>query len=202
VTEDLAPAPKNIYGHTKLMSENLCELAHRRHRLPIIVLRTSRFFPEDDDDPVVRRQYVTENTQANEMLYRRVDLEDAVGAVMLAVERASDIGFSRYIISATTPFRPADLPTLGSDARRVVRRIFPQSEALYAARDWKLLPEIDRVYVNDRARADLRWQPRYDFAHVLECLGAGRDFRSALAREVGSKGYHARSFPEGPYPVE
>lgn len=202
VTEDLAPEPKNIYGHTKLMSENLCELAHRRHRLPIVVLRTSRFFPEDDDDPVVRRQYVTENTQANEMLYRRVDLEDAVGAVMLAVERASDIGFSRYIISATTPFRPADLPALGRDARRVVRRIFPQSEALYAARDWKLLPEIDRVYVNDRARADLRWQPRYDFAHVLKCLGAGRDFRSALAREVGSKGYHARSFPEGPYPVE
>jgi UDP-glucose 4-epimerase len=202
VTEDLAPAPKNIYGATKLMAEKLCELAHRKHGLPIVVLRTSRFFPEEDDNRSVRLQYATANAQANEMLYRRVDIEDAVAAVILAIGRAPDIGFSQYIISATTPFRPADLPMLSSDARRVVHRIFPESEALYAARDWQLFPRIDRVYVNDLARADLGWQPTYNFAHVLECLRAGRDFRSSLAREVGSKGYHDLSFAEGPYPVD
>jgi UDP-glucose 4-epimerase len=202
VTEELAPEPKNIYGITKLMAENLCELAHRKHGLPIVVLRTSRFFSEEDDDPNVRRQYVAENAQANEMLYRRIDIEDAVAAVKLAVEGAADIGFSRYIISATTPFKPTDLPMLSCDAPRVVHKVFPESETLYAARDWKLAPKIDRVYVNALARADLGWQPRYDFAYVLECLRAGRDFRSALAREVGSKGYHDRSFAEGPYPVE
>jgi UDP-glucose 4-epimerase len=36
---------------------------------------------------------------------------------------------------------------------------------------------------------------------VLECLRKNRDFRSALARDVGSKGYHDRTFDEEPYPV-
>jgi UDP-glucose 4-epimerase len=51
ITEDVVPIPKNIYGITKLAAENLCELMHRLHALPCIVLRTSRFFPEDDDVP-------------------------------------------------------------------------------------------------------------------------------------------------------
>jgi hypothetical protein len=37
---------------------------------------------------------------------------------------------------------------------------------------------------------------------VIERLAAGQDFRSPLARLVGSKGYHADTFAEGPYPVE
>jgi UDP-glucose 4-epimerase len=28
------------------------------------------------------------------------------------------------------------------------------------------------------------------------------DFRSPLARAVGSKGYHSTTFAEGPYPVQ
>jgi UDP-glucose 4-epimerase len=36
---------------------------------------------------------------------------------------------------------------------------------------------------------------------VLESLRAQVDFRSELARQVGSKGYHARVFEHGPYPV-
>jgi hypothetical protein len=58
---------------------------------------------------------------------------------------------------------------------------------------------IDRVYVNDRARAALGWRPRYDFRRVLDRLKAGQDPRSPLARAVGSKGYHA--VPTGPYTV-
>ena len=50
ITEDVAPVPRNIYGVTKVAAESLCELFHRRQRLPVIVLRTSRFFPEADDD--------------------------------------------------------------------------------------------------------------------------------------------------------
>jgi UDP-glucose 4-epimerase len=202
VTEDVTPRPRNIYGMTKLMAENLCELAHLKHRLALMVLRTSRFFPEEDDDPAARHEYETANLQANEMLYRRVDIEDAVSAVLLALEKAPDIGFGRYIISATSPFTGTDLTMLGEDAPAVVRSRFPRCEALFNARGWKLLPRIDRVYVNDRAREQLGWNPRYDFEHVLDCMHANRDFRSPLAREVGSKGYHDRSFTEGPYPIE
>lgn len=50
-TLHVVPLPKNIYGLSKLAAEHLCELMHRLHRLPCLVLRTSRFFPEDDDVP-------------------------------------------------------------------------------------------------------------------------------------------------------
>jgi UDP-glucose 4-epimerase len=73
VTENVVPVPRNIYGVTKVAAESLCELFFRRHRLPGIVLRTSRFFPEADDDPVMRNSYSTDNAQANEMLNRRID---------------------------------------------------------------------------------------------------------------------------------
>jgi UDP-glucose 4-epimerase len=201
VTEDVVPVPKNIYGVTKVAAESLCELFHRRHGLPIIVLRTSRFFPEADDDAAIRAGYALANAQANEMLYRRVDIADVVGAHLAALERAGDIGFARYIVSATTPFTRDDLRALRNDAPGVVRRLFPECEALFAARGWRLFPAIDRVYVNRRAVAELAWRPTYDFAHVLECLRTGEDFRSKLARAVGSKGYHATVFEHGPYPV-
>ena len=54
ITEDVAPLPRNIYGVTKTAAENLCELVWRDHRLPCLILRTSRFFPEDDDRPEAR----------------------------------------------------------------------------------------------------------------------------------------------------
>ena len=65
-----------------------------------------------------------------------------------------------------------------------------------------MLPGIDPVYVNPRARDELGWRPRFDFGHVLDCLGRGDDVFSPLARAVGSKGYHSQSFEEGPYPVD
>jgi len=201
VTEAVVPVPKNIYGVTKVAAESLCELFFRKHRLPVIVLRTSRFFPEADDDAAVRGRYETVNVQANEMLYRRVDVEDVVSAHLVALEKASAIGFGRYIISATTPFTPDDVAALRQNAVDVVRRLFPHCDEIFAARGWRLFPQIDRVYVNALARNELGWRPKYDFGHVLDCARAGVDFRSPLARAIGSKGYHDRVFEEGPYPV-
>jgi UDP-glucose 4-epimerase len=192
VTEELGAIPRNIYGVTKLMAESLCELFSRREHFAVLVLRTSRFFPEEDDDPAVSKRYQIANVQANEMLYRRVDIEDVVSAHLLAVEKAAALGFRRYVISATSPFTQGDLAALRRDAAAVVRRLFADYEALFAAREWSMFPQIDRVYVNRLAVTELGWQPRYDFRHVLECLRAHRDFRSPLARAVGSKGYHVR----------
>jgi UDP-glucose 4-epimerase len=78
----------------------------------------------------------------------------------------------------------------------------PRYEEVYAGRRWLMFPGIDRVYVNQRARDELGWRPEYDFAHIRERVHAGDDPRSPLARAVGSKGYHADMFAEGPYPVE
>jgi UDP-glucose 4-epimerase len=199
ITEDVAAAPRNVYGVTKSAAEDLCELIHRDHGLPCLVLRTSRFFPEGDDRDEIRAKYDDANVKLNELLYRRVDLEDVVGAHLLALERAPAIGFGRYIVTATTPFSRADLAELRADAPAVLRRVVPGYEEVYGARGWRMFPGIDRVYDNARARDELGWRPRYDFAYALERLSAGEEPRSELALVVGAKGYHAES--TGPYTV-
>ena len=197
ITEDVVPRPRNIYGVTKTAAEDLCELVHAEHGLPVIVLRTSRFFPEGDDNDDVRAVYPDANVKANEFLYRRVDVADAVEAHLLAMERAAEIGFGKYIISATTPFTLDDLAELRQDAPAVVARLFPDYAAEYTRRGWRMFPAIGRVYVNARARADLGWAPRYDFRAVLDALTAGEDPRSPLAQSIGMKGYHDK--PTGVY---
>jgi UDP-glucose 4-epimerase len=202
ITEDVVPAPKNIYGVTKLAAEGLCELFHGIRGLSCIILRTSRFFPEADDRKEIRQSYADANVKANEFLYRRVDIEDVVGAHLLSLEKARVIGFGRYIVSATTPFTRDDLAELRTDAAAVVRRRVPSYHEVYASRGWSMFPVIDRVYVNQHARSELGWRPRYHFGHVIDLIHGGNDPRSPLAQAVGSKGYHAESFADGPYPVE
>ncbi len=197
ITEDVPAVPKNIYGATKTAAEDLCHLFHQDSGLPCVVLRVSRFFPEPDDRDEVRGTYDDLNLKVNELLYRRVDLEDVVTAHRLALEKAPGLGFGRYIISATTPFAQDDMAALAADAPGLVRQIYPDYEEVYARRGWKMLPSLDRVYVNDRARRDLGWEPRYDFRHALDCLRSGQDPRSPLALAIGAKGYHAQ--PTGVY---
>ena len=201
ITEQTKAIPKNIYGVTKRAAEDLCQLFYRNHRLPCVVLKTSRFFPEEDDKEQLREGFDASNLKANEHLYRRVDLADAVSAHLLAAEKAEPIGFATYIISATSPFQPEDLATLNADAHQVVRRLYPAFEEIYHLKGWQMLPTIDRVYVNERARKELGWNPTYDFQHILNCLRDGKDYPSDLSRAVGVKGYHSEKFEEGPYPV-
>lgn len=202
ITENVMPIPRNIYGATKLGAEHLCEMIARKGRLPVVILRTSRFFPEEDDSAGQRSLYTRDNLQAIELLYRRADIADIASAHLAALERAPALGFGRYIISTTTPFAREHLGALHRDAAAVIARLYPESAALFAAHGWRLPAVMDRVYVNALARAELDWAPVHDFRHVLDCLAAGRDFRSDLALAVGTKGYHDAAFAEGPYPVE
>ena len=193
IDEDVVPVPRNVYGVTKTAAEDLCLLVHRDHGLPVVILRTSRFFPEPDDRDEVRSSYDDLNLKVAELLYRRADLADVVDAHRRALDRAPAIGFGRYIVTATTPFTRADLAELRADAPAVVRRRVPAYEDVFAARGWSMLPSIERVYDNARARAELGWAPRWDFAFALERLAAGEDPRSPLALAVGAKGYHAET---------
>ena len=202
IDEEVVPVPKNIYGATKEAAEDLCQLFHRNQKLPVLILRTSRFFPEEDDSRDVRAAYADANVKANEFLHRRADIADIVSAHLLAATRAPALGFGKYIISATSPFRRDELVELRRDAPAVVARHVPDYEAEYRKRGWKMFPSIGRVYVNDKARRDLGWAPRYDFARLVASLKAGEDPRSPLAQMIGAKGYHHQVFADGPFPVE
>jgi nucleoside-diphosphate-sugar epimerase len=196
ITEDVVPQVRNVYGATKLAAEHLCELA-AHEGLPVVVLRVGRFFPEQDDRDDVRAGYADANVKVNEFLSRRVDLEDVVDAHLLAARRAPELGFGRYVVSATTPFTPGDLAELGTDAPAVVERLFPDAMRRYREWGWRMFPTLDRVYVNERARRELGWRPRHDFRSAVELAATDGDPRSPLARAIGAKGYHPR--PTGVY---
>jgi nucleoside-diphosphate-sugar epimerase len=171
--EDSGPLePRNIYGVTKLAAEGLCRLHHLEHGLNCVVLRTGRFFPEEDD---THREMSGPNLKANEFLHRRLTVEDAVEAHVAALERAPAISFGSFIISAPTPFAPSDAEALRRDAVAVVARYFPDAPRLYAERGWRLPSSIGRVYDSSRAERILGFRCRTDFGRMLEALRTGHE---------------------------
>jgi UDP-glucose 4-epimerase len=167
---DAAPLePRNIYGVTKQAAENLCRMFHHEHGLCCAVLRTSRFFPEDDD---MSHHQVTggENTKANEFLHRRLTVEDAAVAHVKALDRAADVGFGVYVISAPPPFSLGEVGELKRDAAAVIARHFPDAPELYARRGWTLPKTIGRVYDPVHAETELGFRCSTDFRRVLDCM--------------------------------
>jgi len=171
LTEAMSPEPRNIYGVTKLSAEHLCRLYHLQHGLPVVVLRTARFFPEADDMAHAIEQSDA-NTKANELLFRRLTVEDAAEAHVAALEKAPLLGFDTFIICAPTPFQPDDCDALIRDAPSVVGRYFADFAALYARKGWTMFSSIDRVYDASRARDRLGFVCRTSFADVLAALSA------------------------------
>ena len=202
ITEQVTPLPKNIYGATKTAAEDLCRLFHRNQGLPCLVLRTSRFFPEPDDDEARRSAFDGVNLKVCELLYRRVDIADVVDAHLLAIERAAEIGFDRFIISATSPFMTDDLCALRSNAAEVVARYVPEYCTIFADRGWRMLDDIGRVYVNAHARMRLGWKPAYDFRRAIRDIAESGEYRSGLALKVGVRGYHEIRYRDGLFPIE
>jgi nucleoside-diphosphate-sugar epimerase len=169
--EDVGPlAPRNIYGVTKLAAEGLCRLHHLEYGLNCIVLRTGRFFPEEDD---THRDLSGPNLKANEFLNRRLTVEDAAAAHLVALERAPEIGFGIFIIAAPSPFARSDAEALRRDAPSMVARYFPDAPELYARQGWRLPASIGRVYDSGLAQRILGFRCATGFGHVLHALRAG-----------------------------
>lgn len=165
-------APRNIYGATKLAAEALCRAHHVDTGINCVILRTGRFFPEEDD---TYRDLSGPNRKANEFLNRRLTVADAADAHIAAVSRAPSIGFDIFIVSALTPFSRDEAAELKRDAPAVVSRHFPDAAELYARRGWRLPSSIGRVYDARRAARLLPFRCRTDFAAVLDALRSGGD---------------------------
>ncbi|MEZ4453693.1 MAG: NAD(P)-dependent oxidoreductase [Nannocystaceae bacterium] len=174
ISEAMQPLePRNIYGVTKLSAEHLCRLWSAEHGLPVVILRTSRFFPEEDD-MAHEIEHSTANTKANEFLFRRLTVDDAAEAHLAALDRAPHLRFGCYILSAPTPFAPEECEALIEDAPAVVARHFPDYLDLYRRRGWTMFRSIDRVYSARLAEDALGFRCRTDFAAILADLRAGR----------------------------
>lgn len=173
VTEEMTPLlPRNIYGVTKLAAEHLCRLFHETEGLPVVVLRTSRFFPEEDD--MAHEIGLSEaNTKTNELLFRRLTVEDAAEAHAVALAKAPAIGYDEFIVSAMPPFRPADCEELIHRAPEVVARYFPRYREVYGRLGWSMFGSIDRVYDPSKAARRLGFVCRTGFAERLNELAGG-----------------------------
>lgn len=162
--------PRNIYGVTKFGAEALCRLYHMEHGLNAVILRTARFFPEEDD---TLRDLTGPNLKANEFLYRRITVEDAAEAHLAALDKAPLLGHETFVISAPSPFSPEEAEELKRDAAAVVARHFPEAPALYAGQGWKLPASIGRVYDSRKAERVMGFRCRTDFAAILAALESG-----------------------------
>lgn len=199
IDEQVTPIPKNIYGTTKVAAEDLCQLMHAETHMPIIVLRTSRFFPEQDDSDAACDEFDDDNLKVCELLYRRIDLHDVVSAHVCAMREASRIGWAKYIISAPPPFvnSPSLLKQLDSDAAEAINHVRPEEVKILLQQGWKLPRRLDRVYDPRKAMADLNWTPLYTFERALQQVKHGKNWQSKLALQVGKRGYHSK--PTGVY---
>jgi nucleoside-diphosphate-sugar epimerase len=171
LNEEFGPLePRNIYGVSKRAAEQICGLVHREQGLPIVILRTSRFFPEEDD---THRDLSGPNIKANEFLNRRLTVEDCAEAHVVALARAPEIGFGTFIISAPPPFERHEAKALIEDAPSAIARHFPAAAELYARAGWTLPAYIDRVYDPGLAERVLGFRCRTDFAAILRAIEAG-----------------------------
>lgn len=159
--------PRNIYGVTKLAAESLCRMYAHKHTMSCIVLRTSRFFTEEDD---TNREMTGQNLKANEFLHRRLSVEDAARAHIVALEGAHGLEFGVFIVSAPTPFGRSDVEELRQNAPAVIARIFPHATELYHRQGWRFPQSIGRVYDASRAQRVLGFRCRTDFESILTAL--------------------------------
>jgi UDP-glucose 4-epimerase len=169
--EDFGPLePRNIYGITKLAAEQIVHQVHRDTGIAAAILRTGRFFPEDDDTHVVPSG---PNLKANELLNRRLTVEDAAAAHIAALDHAPSWGCETFVLSAPPPFTRDDAEELARDARAVIARHYPDAADLFARTGWVLPATIDRVYDPAKAGRMMGWRAQSDFGSVLAALRSG-----------------------------
>jgi len=157
VTEDLLPHPRDIYDHTKITAERLCQRFASDTGFPIRCLRVSRFFAQSP------------KLQALYRLYRGVDVRDAATAHTLAITNQNNT-FDIFNISARSPFQESDTTQLLHDAPSVLRRYVPDIEQIFSRQGWKIPSSIDRVYSIEKAERLLGYRPAYNFSEYMQAL--------------------------------
>lgn len=154
VTEEMVPQPRDIYDITKLSAEQLCRHFALEFKLPVVCLRTSRFWNEAARLKAIYR------------LYRGVDVRDAAAAHLLALNN-TEILFDIYNISAKTPFSEHETGELFLNAANVIARHYPFAQEFFEQCEWQLPGVIDRVYDTSKAETKLNYTPKYNFLEML-----------------------------------
>jgi UDP-glucose 4-epimerase len=154
VDELLPEQPRDIYDITKQTTEQLCKDFFYKEGLQTSVYRVGRFLPEND------------NLKINHRLYRGLDERDGAEALRLALA-VKFTNFEIFNISSGSPFDRADLVVLKHSPRKVILQYYPEAAEIYQNKNWVFPKSIDRVYVCDKAKQWLGYQPLYTFEYLL-----------------------------------
>ena len=155
VDESLVPDPRDIYDITKLTCELLCRDFFEKNQIETTVLRVSRFLPEND------------NLKAIHRLYRGLDERDGAMGIILALEKSFQT-FEIFNISNDSPFTKNDLAELINNPKSVIKKYFPQAEAIFSAKNWTFPTKIDRVYSIEKAKKELNYHPTNNFLKFIK----------------------------------
>ena len=176
ITDESPVRPaRDIYAYSKLIGEQLCALYHDVYGLDVVALRLGMFVPVDFVHYGLR------------LVHGGVDDRDLAQAFRLALENDA-VSAGTFNLFAPTPFEEADEAALVAEPEAVLRRYYPQLDALaHAARGRHLVeapwyrlageavvPSPIRTYwKSERAHAVLGWRPEHDFARFLTDLEHG-----------------------------
>ncbi|KAA3638739.1 MAG: NAD(P)-dependent oxidoreductase [Bacteroidetes bacterium] len=154
VTEELPTIPRDIYDITKIAAEGLCRDFFDKNGLQTTVLRVSRFWNEPLQDRIFYR------------MYRGLDVRDVAYAHQLAIEKQFD-KFDVFNISAQSIFSKDDLVDLRQNAIGLIQQRVPELLTYFGSKNWTVPESIDRVYVIDKAKRVLGYQPRFNIQEML-----------------------------------
>jgi len=153
-TKPCRPA-EDVYGITKHVGEQLCEMLRATRGLSYVALRPGCFIPCDERAPAFGLG----------LLSLWLHASDVAMAHLLALQ--SDVRNEAIIITAKVPFTRADGPALLADAPPVIRRHFPRAKLL-EERGVELPRVVDKCYDISKAERLLGYEPRWTFAAWLE----------------------------------
>jgi UDP-glucose 4-epimerase len=166
VSEDLPMLPKDFYGLSKKLCEEIAQYYCRVHEIQTISYRLGMFVPED----FLRYGF--------RLLKGGVDDRDVANAFLLGLEN-NTITYDAFNIMAEVPFSTYDFQYWRKDAVAFVEERYPGISEMVRLRG----SSISELFVMwgytywsiDRAKNNLGYRPKYNFDQFYEALQDGKE---------------------------
>jgi nucleoside-diphosphate-sugar epimerase len=164
VTEDLPLRPRDFYGESKKLCEDLAEFYSRNHGIRTIAYRLGMFVPET----FIRYGF--------RLLKGGVDDRDVAQAVLLALVNDT-IAFDAFNIMADVPFSREEFPEWKNNPQALLEKHFPRIRE-FVKTHGETLGELGRMWgwtywSIEKANQLLGYMPQYNFPQFYEALERG-----------------------------
>ncbi len=163
VTEVSPVLPRDFYGMSKHLCEEMGQYYSRKWGITTVALRLGMFVPE------------TFERYGFRLLFGGVDDRDVAQAFLLALNYQPENGFDFFDIFAEVPFVPEDLTLLRNNPAVVLEKYWPGCTEVFKDKGLNVSELIwgDQIWPVDKAKQELGYQPAYNFTGFLEALKTG-----------------------------